>query len=148
MQPPSILGFFGPFRFLSNFHFVEVKLDGETYRTTEHAYQAAKTLDLQSRKLIQSLPQPRDARRAGQEVVYRPDWDEIKLDVMFDLNAQKFVQQPLERWLLDTGDMYLEETNTWGDVFWGVCGGKGENHLGKILMSIRSGLKDINKSPN
>ena len=43
--------------------------------------------------------------------------------------------------LLETGDVYLEETNTWGDVFWGVCNGKGENMLGQVLMLIRDELK-------
>lgn len=34
----------------------------------------------------------------------------------------------------------LIEGNTWGDTFWGVCRGKGENNLGKILMRLRSEL--------
>ena len=38
----EINDFRGPYRWLSNFHEVEVLLDGETYASTEHAYQAAK----------------------------------------------------------------------------------------------------------
>lgn len=29
------------------------------------------------------------------------------------------------------------EVNNWGDTYWGVCNGIGDNHLGKILMKIR-----------
>ena len=44
--------------------------------------------------------------------------------------------------LLATGEMHLEEGNNWNDTFWGVDlkTGKGENHLGKLLMKIRKEL--------
>jgi len=44
--------------------------------------------------------------------------------------------------LLGTGQMPLVEGNNWGDMFWGVDvkSGKGENHLGRILMKIREEL--------
>ena len=44
--------------------------------------------------------------------------------------------------LLATGDAKIVEGNTWGDVFWGVCNGVGENHLGEILMKVRQDLFD------
>jgi len=43
----------------------------------------------------------------------------------------------LREQLLMTGDKVLIEANSWGDVYWGVCDGVGENHLGKILMKTR-----------
>lgn len=43
--------------------------------------------------------------------------------------------------LLATGTRYLEETNTWGDTYWGVCEGKGLNMLGKTLMQVRDELR-------
>ena len=42
--------------------------------------------------------------------------------------------------LLVTGDVGPVEGNNWNDRFWGVCRGKGENQLGKILMKVRSEL--------
>lgn len=136
----GIYGFFGPYRYLSNFHFVQVELDGELYRTTEHAYQAAKTLDLEARRMIQRLSAPRDARIAGQKVQYRDGWEELKWDVMYDLTCQKFSKGQLMYDLIGTNGLYLEETNTWGDTYWGVCRGVGQNQLGKILMSVRDTL--------
>lgn len=137
----EIKGFFGPFRWLSNFHYVKVRWNDEEYRTTEHAYQAAKHLDPEFRAQIARYDHPRDAMKAGRSRPARPDWDDIKLEVMYQLNRQKYEQESLRAWLLETGDAYLEETNSWGDTFWGVSNGKGENHLGKILMRIRGELK-------
>jgi predicted NAD-dependent protein-ADP-ribosyltransferase YbiA (DUF1768 family) len=33
------------------------------------------------------------------------------------------------------------EGNSWGDTYWGVCKGKGQNKLGHILMQVRSTFK-------
>ena len=54
-----------------------------------------------------------------------------------NLVYQKFLEEPLRSQLLATEDAYLEETNHWGDTYWGVCKGVGENMLGKILMMAR-----------
>ena len=70
----------------------------------------------------------------------RADWNDIKLDIMKRLNEQKFMIPDLRRKLCDTYPHDLIEGNTWGDTFWGVCDGKGSNHLGKILMAIRMQL--------
>ena len=49
--------------------------------------------------------------------------------------------------LMETGNRYLEETNHWKDRYWGVCDGKGENNLGKILMSVRKFWRLSGKYP-
>lgn len=141
----EIKGFFGPWRFLSNFHYFPVELDGVVYKTNEHAYQAAKTVIPEEREKIRLADKPIEARRRGQLVTFRSGWEDIKLATMHDLNCQKYADQKLGTMLLESGDAYLEETNHWGDVFWGVCGGVGENHLGRILMTIRLHLKQINQ---
>ena len=48
----------------------------------------------------------------------------------------------LKEMLISTGDEELIEGNHWHDVFWGICNGKGENNLGKILMQVRSEIKN------
>lgn len=143
---PEIKGFFNEYRFMSNFHFVEVEYEGMKYRTTEHAYQAAKFADPVMRYTIQQLLRPGDARKYGQAKGMREDWDQVKYDIMYDLNLQKYANPELGRLLLATGDAYLEETNWWGDVYWGVCKGVGQNNLGKILMNIREELRLISLS--
>jgi predicted NAD-dependent protein-ADP-ribosyltransferase YbiA (DUF1768 family) len=62
---------------------------------------------------------------------------------MQDLVIQKFSTPEFSKMLLSTGDKYLEETNHWGDTFWGKSGGIGENKLGQILMEIRKMLREL-----
>lgn len=132
-----IESFAGEFRFLSNFWPADVKLDGMTFRTVEHAYQAAKTNDIEERAAIQALDSPGQAKRAGRKVRMRPDWEVVKVKIMTELVTQKFTSQPLRAKLLTTGDRILIEGNTWNDRFWGVCNGSGRNVLGHILMGVR-----------
>ena len=131
-----IKSFSGEYRFLSNFYPVEVVLDGVTYPSVEHAYQAAKTLDLEKRKEFLDVT-PGRAKRLGQRLEIRQDWNDVKLSVMTHLNEQKYMHPDLRKKLCDTYPQDIVEGNTWGDTFWGVCNGKGSNHLGKILMAIR-----------
>lgn len=133
----SINRFLGSYFFLSNFYFVFVELDGELYPSVEHAYQAAKTLDKNERLTIQTAKDPATAKKLGRMVSHRRDWKEVNLSVMEGLLRQKFSGGELRQRLLDTGNKEIIEDNTWGDTFWGVCNGKGENHLGKLLMKIR-----------
>jgi len=53
---------------------------------------------------------------------------------------QKFSDPDLRNRLLATGDAELVEGTTWGDVTWGIDlnTGEGENHLGKLLMELRT----------
>ena len=137
----EIRGFRGRFRWLSNFWTSEVTLDGMNFSSVEHAYQAAKTLDHDHRRTIAGLAKPGQAKRFARKLRLRDDWNAVKLAVMENLLRQKFVHAHLRQKLLDTGDAYLEEKNSWHDHFWGVCNGVGENHLGKLLMKIRGELR-------
>ena len=57
---------------------------------------------------------------------------------MENLLWQKFENPVLRKMLDATKPRELIEGNVWKDSFWGVYNGKGENHLGKLLMLIRS----------
>lgn len=139
---PTIKSFTGEYRFLSNFHYspVIMKDTNITVPTVEHAYQASKTFDPKEKAMIYLCETPGQAKRAGQKITLRDDWDHIKLNVMYHYLEKKFQHVNLAVKLLDTGDAYLEEGNGWGDTFWGVCDGNGFNHLGLQLMDIRSQL--------
>lgn len=137
----KVNGFQGGYRFLSNFWPATVIYDDDTYPTVEHAYQAAKTLDVDARIRIQWASKPGDAKRMGRRIKLREDWESIKLHVMDSLLMQKFAAEPLLSKLLGTGDDELIEANTWGDTYWGVCNGVGDNHLGKLLMVVRERLR-------
>lgn len=135
----AIEEFQGQYRFLSNFVPASVMLDGVKYATVEHAFQAAKTLDLKERELFQNI-NPAEAKKRGKQVKIREDWEQVKISVMRDLLVQKFSKPTYQSKLLATKGQQLIEGNYWGDVFWGVCRGEGQNHLGKLLMEIRDSL--------
>lgn len=136
----DITSFSGKYRFLSNFWPCLVTLDGVTYHSVEHAYQAAKTLDSSERETIACLLTAGEAKRYARNISLRSDWNDVRVDVMTSLCTQKFAVDPLRQQLLDTGTRRLIEGNTWGDRFWGVHNGTGTNQLGLILMKIRSEL--------
>lgn len=58
------------------------------------------------------------------------------------IKKNKVLNEDLKQKLIDTNDEYLEEGNSWNDIYWGVCKGRGKNMLGKILMKVREELKD------
>lgn len=92
--------------------------------------------------------EPGEAKKMGNDLELRPDWEEVKLTVMEILVRQKFLYPEYMELLLTTKS-YLEEGNYWHDQFWGNCMCKkhietpGENHLGKILMQIRHELQNF-----
>lgn len=137
----NILSFQGEFRWLSNFWPADVCLEGVHYDTVENAYQAAKCWNIADRLPFQT-DTPGQAKRRGHAIQVREDWEEIKLQVMSDLVFQKFNNnQELRKKLLDTETCIIIEGNTWNDRFWGVCRGRGENHLGRIIMQTRTAIR-------
>jgi len=136
--------FVGNWKELSNFYMCSINFENMCYRSVEHAYQAAKTLDLSLRNyLTRHISSPTAAKRFGRTVALRADWDMVKIPIMKQLITYKFTRYDmLKEKLLSTGDAELIENNTWDDTFWGMSQGVGYNHLGKILMEVRNLVKD------
>ncbi len=135
-----IKGFFGPYRWLSNFHESTVWFQGLKYRSSENAYQAAKVEPAHRERF--TIISPRESKTLWLDLpnAYSAEkWDEIKFDIMAEVLFSKFVNPELKQKLLALPtDIYLEETNWWSDVFWGVDIHKGgKNNLGRLLMRLR-----------
>ena len=135
--------FFHEYFFLSNFYpakFTDPKT-GITYSSTEHFYQAHKTIIQSERQKIIDAPTPGKSKYLGRKCTIRKDWNNIKLKIMATALVLKFTQnENLKEKLIDTNTLLLEEGNTWGDTYWGVCNGIGRNELGKLLMKLRTEL--------
>ena len=132
-----------PYRFLSNFHEARVEFGGLVFGNAEAAFQAQKCTSEEEKAQFTGLG-PGKSKGVGRHVRLRPDWEDVKLDVMEGVVRAKFTQNPdLAERLLATGDMVLVEGNRWGDTFWGVDArtGQGQNHLGRILMRVRDELR-------
>ena len=81
--------------------------------------------------------------RMNRKVLLRRDWEDVKDGIMEEVIRAKFTQNPeLAKKLVATGDVLLMESNNWHDTYWGVDSRtlEGENHLGVILMKIRTEL--------
>lgn len=138
-----INSFHDKYRFLSNFYPCQVNHEGQVYPSTEHAFQAAKTEDRNARLLIAQASHPAEAKRLGKRVALRPNWLNLRVGIMSELLALKFQAPQLAQQLLATGDEELIEGNGWGDTYWGVCRGEGQNILGRLLMALRSALRGV-----
>jgi len=139
-----ILGFRGPTKWLSNFWPADIRYEGLVYCANENAFQASKFP--QKDRILFTMRTPYEVRQLGQRPMSAgrlKDWMNGRRDrVMLEINLEKYIaHEDLRNRLLATSNAYLEETNTWGDKYWGVCGGEGENMLGRILMEIRTYLR-------
>lgn len=142
----DILTFSGEHRWLSNFWLVPIEVDGLVYPSTEHAYQAMKFPLYHRARFLTGTPA--DAKRHKNMVMHDalPDWIEQRMPNMVRVTALKFAEgSELSARLIKTGQCQLVEGNSWGDVYWGVCKGKGQNNLGKLLMARRSYLQHLEK---
>lgn len=103
---------------------IDVAFDYARVIDKSNAYRFLGLNSCQSKLLANSLPNVEN-------------WDSIKLDVMYELNKCKFLQN---RDLMDrlcSTDYYLANNNSYGDSYWGIHNGVGKNYLGLILMLIR-----------
>ncbi|WP_371418309.1 NADAR family protein [Methylocapsa sp. S129] len=119
---------------------VSIILDGVRYRSVEHAYQAAKTLDPTERLKIQLAETPSRAKELGRSLTMRSDWTIVKIPTMLWLQWRKYRNRRLAK-LAATGARQIFELNSWNDIFWGVVendgGYEGANALGQILALVR-----------
>jgi ribA/ribD-fused uncharacterized protein len=128
----------------SNFSAHGFILDDLYWSTSEHYFQAQKfpgTVHLEQIRLVKT---PKDAAKMGRERdrPLRPDWEQVKDDIMRKAVFSKFSTHiDIREILLSTGTEELVE-NAPNDYYWG-CGtdGSGKNMLGLILMEIREALK-------
>lgn len=134
--------------FLSNFYPCSITYKGIMYQNAESAFQAQKCMNDEERKAFANLPADQ-AKRMGRTVKLREDWEEVKLKIMEEIVRAKFTQnEDLKEMLLSTNDRLLVEGNRWKDVYWGIDKRTwlGENYLGRILMQVRTEIKNCMKT--
>ena len=163
----SILRFTGMWRFLSNMDAAPCFYEDAEYPTVEHAFQAAKchphnravfqkrhgsvdgpigAVEVRQRGGREHLSAV-EAKQRGQRVPLSTGelewWHEHRVEIMYRCVQSKFSRSAMGALLVLTGDRHLSEGNDWGDTFWGVTLGAnphGLNHLGQILMAVRTEL--------
>lgn len=135
----EIAGFFGEYRWLSNFHVSPVSYEGVIFPSVENAYQAAKFDKNVWSEFIKCNAS--DSKKFGRSHTMKfeiAEWDALKIEIMGECILSKFsLDRQLRAKLIETSHKHLEGTNHWQDLCWGVCNERGENYLGKILMATR-----------
>jgi ribA/ribD-fused uncharacterized protein len=111
--------------------------------STEHWFQACKATSRAQFDAILTSASPAIAKRAGRATELRPDWEQVKFDVMVRALRGKFALEPYRSVLLLTHPRPLAE-NSPDDFQWGCRdphgGHGGQNLLGRALMQIRAEL--------
>ena len=145
----KVYGFFGPYFFLSNSFIDDIEYQGITYPSIEHAFQASKCPDIETRELFSTKAEKvldaKGARDLGRNVFTRETWVDHQHEIMKELLTIKFSKGRMVRWMKGTLNKPLIYANFYGDTYWGVDikTGSGFNHLGEILMEVRSHMKAI-----
>jgi len=128
----------------SNFSLHAVTIDGISYQTTEHYFQAQKFVNEKIQRRIINANTPNEAARLGRNRNFplRKGWESMKDDVMLTAIRAKMEQhEDVREALLSTGDAILVE-HTARDSYWADGGdGSGKNRLGQILMKVRDELR-------
>ena len=128
--------------YLSPFSAHEVMIDGVTYKTAEHAYQALRMMP-EVREEVMSATSPMEAWRRAQELKEnrKLDPDHNKYSLMEKIFRAKLEQHgDIKDILLESkGRELLKVYDT--DYYWGTgADGSGENQMGKLWMKLREEL--------
>lgn len=137
-----------PFGVFSNLFRRAIEFEGETFVTSEHAYQAGKPRKPEVKAWLMAAPSPALLAMAAHGLYYwdvSPGWSQTKFDRMRRVLYAKFTQhEDLHDLLLSTGNARLIETATVDNEvnrLWGEVNGQGKNMLGELLMELRDKLR-------
>jgi hypothetical protein len=121
------------------------ELDGDTWPSVEHYFQAMKFRDRRIREAIRDAPHPRLAQKIARRRFWkiRRDWKKLRRVLMTRATYIKCLTHPEVRdELLATGELTIVENSLY-DHYWG-CGRdqRGNNYFGKMLMDVRNRLRE------
>ncbi|MEW8342496.1 MAG: NADAR family protein [Candidatus Thiodiazotropha taylori] len=120
-------------------------LDGANWPSVEHYYQGMKFEEAALREEIREADHPNKAQKLAtkNKRSMRKDWKQVREVVMTRAIYIKCQTHPeVAAALFSTGEQKIIETSQY-DYYWG-CGrdGLGHNTFGKVLMAVRSKLRE------
>ena len=134
----NVTTFDGDFDFLNMFYNCKVTVGKLTYLNAYSAFVAAKCKNENDKRAFTRLNAIK-AKKRNNTINKRDDWDDIKVDVMKNIQRAKFDQNPELKKKLMSIDGTIENRVMYTDTFWSknMIHNKGKNMLGKILMELR-----------
>ncbi|KAH3757696.1 hypothetical protein Pelo_10481 [Pelomyxa schiedti] len=122
---------------------------GRNYRTVEHWQQSKKFEGTPYELEIANALSHSDAHIMGNSSgknKIRPDWEQVKLDLLYEATLAKFQQhRGAQQALMATKGKQLVQVDT--DLFWGMMAADdptmalGANNAAKVLMRVRDSLE-------
>jgi len=149
----------GEYKNFSNMSAHPIEIDGQKYPTVEHYFQAMKAKTFEDEDMFEKIIKsktPKAAKALGVKVnnFVTEVWDAKRDEIMERGIKAKFVQHPeLRKQLLATEEKMIGEANP-RDTYWGIGTGiesekskhpskwRGQNKIGKILMTLRTELRN------
>lgn len=149
----------GEYRNFSNMSDHPIEIDGETYKSVEHYFQAMKAKQFEDTEIYTKIVNAKTTKAAkalGKKVknFSKEVWDSKRDEVMEHGVKAKFVQHPeLRKQLLETNTKIIGEADA-RNTYWGIGTSissdkskkpskwRGQNKLGKILMSLRTMFRE------
>ncbi len=138
-----------PYGAFSNLYRRQITFEGQSFATSEHAYQAGKARKPKVNAWLMAAPSPALLAMAAHGLYYwdiTPGWSRIKFDRMRQVLQVKFtLHLDLRDLLLSTGNARLVESATVDNPvnrLWGEVSGVGKNMLGVMLMELRDELRN------
>ena len=135
-------------RGFSNLQIASMTIEGKSYQSVEHYFQASKATTDWEHEMVRQAATPAEAKKQGRQVMLRPDWEAVKLEVMRTGLLAKFRQNPKLRQLLLTTRMRPIHEQSTNDAEWGWENGQGQDLLGRILGEVREILRNECESSN
>jgi ribA/ribD-fused uncharacterized protein len=129
-------------RALSNFEKTPFVINGKQYSTVEHFFQANKATAEWEHEMVRNAPTPKQAKGIARSIRLRPDWDDVKEEVMQLGLLEKFRQNEQPRLnLLSTDNRSIHEASPY-DEEWGWINGTGKDRLGRLLVTVRAQIRE------
>ena len=74
----------------------QVSYMGQTYANNEAAFQAQKTLSAREQRkfCIFRMHNPSDAKKLGRDLTLRPDWEKVKVRLMYEILSLIHISEP------------------------------------------------------
>lgn len=150
----------GSYRTFSNMAEYPIQIEDKRYPTVEHYFQAMKAQEFNDKDMLQKImetPSAKAVKALGKKVknFVKEKWDSERLDIMKRAVRAKFVQHPeLQKQLVETEHKKIGDADA-RDLYWGIGTSentdksrnpekwKGQNQLGKIMMSLRDEFRDV-----
>ncbi len=135
---------------LGNLYEHPIVIDGESWKSVEHYFQAQKAAEAKSDLYMQikNASTALDAYNLGKQIPTSRNWKSKKqFEVMLHALRAKFEDEKLKNLLLKTGNAEIEANSETNDRVWTIAIDKGQNHLGRMLEHVRNEIRTGKKSP-